>query len=57
MPDPRTFQPDKVMPLRKDEALVHRLHYCRKMLWIHGFITDAQERKIRKKLPLEVRTK
>ena len=57
MPDPRTFQPDKVMGLRKEEALALRLHYCRKMLWMHGFISDGQDKKLREKLPLEVRTK
>ena len=46
MADPRTFQPAKVMGLRKEEALALRLHYCRKMLWIHGFLTDAQEKKV-----------
>ena len=46
---------DKVMTLRKEEALASRLTYCRKMLYVHGFLTETQNKKLRDKLPQEVK--
>ena len=46
---------DKVMPVRKEEALAFRLTYCRQMLYVHGFLTEKENRKLRDKLPQEVK--
>ena len=49
------FQPDKVMPAQKPEYLATRLAYCRKMLYVWGFLTDAQNKRLQDKLPREVK--
>ena len=54
---PKTFQPARPMPDWEEEPTVHRLHRCRKTLFVHGFLTETENRKVRERLPKEVVTK
>ena len=45
------------MPDWEEEPTVHRLHRCRKTLFVHGFLTETENRKVRERLPKEVVTK
>lgn len=40
---------DKLKALKADTA-IDRLHYCKAMLHLHGFITDAEAAKVYKRM-------
>jgi len=51
---PSTFQPDKPCPVWENENWLSRLHKCRKTLYLHGFLTDAENREVMERLPQEI---
>lgn len=47
---PRVMQPEDILHAWKKEPAIERLHGCKAMLVLHGFLTDAESRRVHERM-------
>ena len=45
-----TMKPDSILFAWKKEPAIDRLHGCKVMLAVHGFLTDAESKRVHERL-------
>ena len=46
---PETTDAKKKLPAWKSETTAERIHKCRMMLHLHGFLTDAENERVKRR--------